>query len=290
MTRFLIISCLAAAFAWSGAATAQETVHFPSLADDGAGQPTQLDGYLYRPAGGGRHPAIVFLHGCGGLIGRSSGWIGHREQAWAADLTGRGYVVLMVDSFRPRGVAEMCSPSSYNQAVAVQRPKDAYAALFYLQAQPYVRGDRIGAMGWSQGGGTVLWTIPPQSKGRPVALPQGDFRAAVAFYPAYCSDNREPGSWTTAIPLLLLIGAEDVWTPTPPCKAFIEGAVARGARVDMQIYPGAFHDFDSPNLQRREFPQYRTSSGVVPILATDPAARADAFARVPAFFARYLGN
>ena len=48
-------------------------------------------------------------------------------------------------------------------------PKDAYAALWYLQAQPYVRGDRIGAIGWSQGGGTVLWTIPTGSTGRPAA-------------------------------------------------------------------------------------------------------------------------
>jgi dienelactone hydrolase len=42
---------------WCGAAMAQETVHFASL--DGA---TELDGYLYRPAGEGRHPAVVGLH------------------------------------------------------------------------------------------------------------------------------------------------------------------------------------------------------------------------------------
>ena len=29
---------------------------------------------------------------------------------------------------------------------------------------------------------------------------------------------------------------------------------------------------------------------MVPIVATDPAARADLLQRVPAFFARYLGN
>jgi dienelactone hydrolase len=37
-------------------------------------------------------------------------------------------------------------------------------------------------------------------------------------------------------------------------------------------------------------PNYVTRAGVVPIIGTDPAARQDAFARVPAFLARYLGN
>ena len=41
-------------------------------------------------------------------------------------------------------------------------------------------------------------------------MPQGDFRAAVAFYPALCSDQREAASWTSNIPLLVLFGAADV--------------------------------------------------------------------------------
>jgi hypothetical protein len=43
------ITAVVALLVWSLAARAQEAVHFPSL--DGA---TQLDGYLYRPAGEGR--------------------------------------------------------------------------------------------------------------------------------------------------------------------------------------------------------------------------------------------
>jgi dienelactone hydrolase len=47
----------------------------------------------------------------------------------------------------------------------------------------------IALIGWSAGGGTVLRTIPQQNGGRPASLQQGDFRAAVAFYPALCSDQ-----------------------------------------------------------------------------------------------------
>jgi hypothetical protein len=38
----------------------------------------------------------------------------------------------------------------------------------------------------------------------------------------------------------------------------------------------------------RELPNYRTRAGIVPIVGTDPAARADAQQRVPAFLAPYL--
>ena len=36
----------------------------------------------------------------------------------------------------------------------------------------------------------------------------------------------------------------------------------------MQVYPGAYHGFDRANSPVREFPEYRTSVGVVPIQGT----------------------
>jgi dienelactone hydrolase len=263
---------------------AQELVHFPSL--DGT---TQLDGYLYRPSGEGRHPAVVALHGCSGMFNRA-GAIFPIFREWAAELTRQGYVFLLVDSFRPRNHGEMCSILGFDLDIYRTRPKDAYGALWYLQAQPFVRGDRIGLVGWSQGGGVTLFSIAPKSLGRPANLPQGDFHAAVAFYPGSCGVERQPADWTTRIPLLVLMGAEDVWTPAAPCKTFLDGAIGRGAAVETQIYPGAYHGFDAPNQPRLELPNYRTRAGVVPIIGTDPAARQDVLTRVPAFLARYLAG
>ena len=80
-------------------------------------------------------------------------------------LNGDGYSVLMVDSFRPRSIDQTCAPATYNPAVVAARPKDAYGALYYLQNQSFVRGDRIALIGWSAGGGTVLRTIPQQNGG-----------------------------------------------------------------------------------------------------------------------------
>lgn len=262
---------------------AEEKVHFPSL-DEGA---TVLDGYLFRPAEAGRRPAVVFLHGCAGLFDRSHD-IWPREVAWAARLNALGYVVLMVNSFAPRNQANMCAPGTFQDRVYLARPSDAYGALRYLQAQAFVRPDRIGLMGWSLGGGTVLYAIRKESLGRPAALPEGDFRAAVAFYPASCKESSHKEPWTSAVPLLVLIGASDNWTPAEPCKSFLEGAVARGSPVEMRVYPGAYHDFDWPNMPLHGLESDRTRAGIVPLTGTDPAAREEALVRVPQFLARYL--
>jgi dienelactone hydrolase len=277
-------------FLWLGVAAAQELVHFPSLEDNGPGRsPTTLDGHLVRPTGEGRHPAVIFLHGCGGLFDRTNGFIEPGERDWAGELSRRGYVVLMVDSFGPRNQGETCSARARNPELYYRkRPRDAYGALLFLQAQPFVQPDRVGVIGWSQGGGAVLFAIAAQSLVRPAQLPQGDFRAAVAFYPTSC-DERQLAEWTSAVPILVLVGSEDVGNPPGPCKELLGGATARGSKIEMQIYPGAYHHFDWPNLPRRELP-FRTAAGLVRIEGTDPVARQDALSRVPAFLGRFLMN
>jgi dienelactone hydrolase len=268
----------------TGRAGAQEIVHFPSLDAQ-----TTLNGYLFRTSGAGRHPALVFMHGCGGLFTRK-GAILSRETDWAVRFTAAGYDVLAVDSFAPRGQDEMCSAAHADVSIYAKRAKDAYGALASLQAQPDVRPDRVAIVGWSQGGGTVLHTVGTPSYGRPAAMTQPDFRAAVAFYPAQCSEKMESAMWTTTIPLLVLLGSDDVWIGAPACQRWLGPLIARGAAVTLQMYLGAAHDFDFPDLPRREHPEWTTASGVVPITGTDPAARADALQRVQAFLASHLMN
>ncbi len=273
-----------------GSGSAQQRLHFPALDGKDGAAPTELDGYLFRPDGPGPHPAIVFMHGCGGLFARATNAIVSRETAWRQQLVAKGFVVLMVDGFTPRDTAEMCSRTSFKEWLYLRRPGDAYAALLYLQGQSFVARDRIGLMGWSNGGGAVLMAVAARSRGRPAGFAGPDFRAAVAFYPGSCSEQRLGADWTTAIPLLILIGQEDVWTPAAPCQELAQSAARRGAPVTFHAYPGAYHDFDWPGLKRRELTAYATRAGVVPITGEDPAARADALDRVTAFLSRHILN
>src|ERR1700760_3751288 len=283
--RWLIALALSAG---ATAAMAQETVHFTSL--DGT---TNVTAYLSRPQSNLQsdtpRPALVLLHGCSGLVNRA-GRVMLLYRPWIRTLLAKGYVVLAVDSATSRGYGQTCSPSADRTIMWRDRPKDAYAALQYLQAQPFVKADRVGLIGWSQGGGVVLLTINDKSIGRPEGLAQ-DFRAAVAVYPGACSEaaqskpytSVEPGSWATSVPLLLLMGEADTWTPFKPCATFLEAAKSRGSPVEIKSYPLAVHAFDSPDLERRELPAYRNGDGPIPVIATDDEARADAVLRVLAF-------
>jgi dienelactone hydrolase len=270
---------------------AQETVQFTSL--DGT---TNLTAYLARPEGDAPRPALVLMHGCSGLL-TGKGRILGLYRAWSRALVVQGYVVLTVDSATPRGFGQTCTRGPENTVMNRDRPKDAFAALQYLQAQPFVSPDRIGLMGWSQGGGVVLLSINDKSIGRPAGLAQ-DFRAAVAFYPGACSERLqskpftevEPGSWTAKAPLLTLFGEADTWTPFKPCEAFLAGAKARGNPVEIKSYPSVVHAFDAPDLPRTELPAYRIGNGPVPVIATDREARADALVRVLAFLKSHLEN
>src|SRR3954468_18275070 len=60
-----------------------------------------IDAWLSKPAGDGPFPALVYLHGCGGLSKS-------RRDDVAGLMTGWGYVTLAVDSFASRGLKHSC--------------------------------------------------------------------------------------------------------------------------------------------------------------------------------------
>ncbi|MEJ0071460.1 MAG: dienelactone hydrolase family protein [Pseudomonadota bacterium] len=125
----------------------------------------------------GPFPAVVVLHGCGG--------IGVHDRAWAKRLTGWGYAALTIDSFGLRGFRQgICTTG---QAVPpTLRARDAFAAAAWLRTQPEIDGDHIGVIGFSHGGWTVLKAVSAPIVQAAGAMP---FRAAVAYYPV-C--DREP--------------------------------------------------------------------------------------------------
>jgi dienelactone hydrolase len=167
-------------------AAAQDRITFPSLdADLAGGRATTIVAWLYQPHGTGPFPAVVALHGCGGLLkhsGRMRDALQDGPVDWGERLSAAGYVVLFPDSFGPRHISEICSTRD-RAAGTLARPRDAYGALAWLRAQPFVVPDRVAVLGWSNGAGTVMRSIVANSDARPANLRHGGFRAAVAFYP-----------------------------------------------------------------------------------------------------------
>jgi dienelactone hydrolase len=254
------------------------------------GVPTKLDGRLYRPPGDGPFPAVVGMHGCSGRDQKNRDAPLAYIAGWAEHLMALGYVVLLPESFRSRGVAEICTESSKSVSPLNHRPRDALGALAWLRAQKFVRGNAVFLMGWSNGGMTTLAALRADNFQDLRRRAGGDFNAAASLYPSCTAQVKS--KWTTRTPLLVLTGAEDDWTPAEPCREMAERSRANGEPVEYLAYPGAYHGFDAPPhkpVLRADVPRAKTNGKGHVTIADDPAARADAYARVPGFFARHGG-
>jgi dienelactone hydrolase len=248
----------------AGAARAQ-TVRFPSVAVGNVPAGPELTATLYRPSGGEPVPAIVLAHPCNGVSEHTKGW-GRLLASW-------GYVVLAPDSFGPRGERNVCGRS---QAVTGQmRVADVAGALDYLNAQPFVRRNDIGLIGHSHGGWTVMRSVQAN-----FALAQHGLKAAVAYYP-FCAAQYDRN---VSVPLLILIGDKDDWTPAENCRRLQAAGFARPDLVEAVYYPNATHSFDANARDR----VVTVADGKSHHLTYDPVAAPDAEARTKAFFDKHL--
>lgn len=251
-----------------------------------AGSDVVLAAALYKPAGLGPFPAVVALHGCGGLFLRN-GAIAPRDADWAERLVGLGFVVLMPDSYGPRAQGPQCRNRERVVRPNHQRQSDAHAARRWLQAQPYVKPEAVNILGWSNGASTTLYAIRDAKTDRAAMGDGPDFARAVAFYPG-CRTLAATGHYKPRLPLLILVGEDDDWTPPDACRRLVEQAKAAGRNAALVTYPDAVHDFDHPDLAvvTRRGLAYTASDSGEARAGTNPAGREDAIRRVPAFLAR----
>ncbi len=201
---------------------------------------------------------MVVLHWCSGF--------GAHDIPAATMLRSWGYVALAPDSL---GHANLCEHGGGSDAEA----NDAYAALRWLAAQDYVDPTKVAVIGYSMGGVAVLDAV---ERG---VLERGEtqhFRAAVAYYPGCGASN---GVMTA--PTLILVGDRDDWARADACRklAAHESDIgitrpAEGAPIQLVVYPGATHAFNSPRPSHVYLGHH---------MAYDAAAANDAERRVHAF-------
>lgn len=225
-------------------------------------QAVSLMGYLSLPQGDGPFPAVVVMHGCGGI--RSSTKID-----WPKRLTSWGYVVLVVDSFTTRNIKDTC------QGYLADRVFDAYGALDFLSTYGFVDAKRIALMGFSAGG---IATLEATKAGGNEQFMDHKFRAAVAYYPV-CAPNEGDAT----VPTLILNGELDDWSPVEKCRQRVSRLSGKGPPIELDIYPGAYHDFDSTEfaVAKRAFGHREEYNA--------PAAE-QSFSSVKAFLQKYLSN
>ena len=233
--------------------------------------------------GKGRHPAMVFLHGCGGLFGRH-GAIVSRERTGRRDQC-RGHQRVDGRQLRPAPPGGDVRTGAFRCGGLLARAPRCLCGVALPAGAGLRAPDRIGVIGWSAGGGTVLNTIRTYSPARPDVCP--------------AATSRPPSP-----------SIRPVAAPAPGRRVVQPDAFARAGRgqrcldprrtlprldrtprgldpAEIHVYPGAYHDFDWPNAGSRGA-AFRTRAGVVPIEGRDPSAKADAVQRVTAFVAGWL--
>ena len=241
--RALLAAALAVlALLVAGGAHAVERVSFPSF--DGAGNaPVVLTGYFFAAASSPA-PAIAMFHGCGGAYDKS-GALARRMREYAELFNGLGMHVLVVDSLTARYEKELCTQRNGKRRVTqANRRLDALGAIAYLAERSDVDAKRIGLIGWSNGGSTVLSATNLHHHDVAAALVKPAF--AIAFYPG-CEADLKRG-YAPSAPLLMLVGQLDDWTASAPCVALAKSV--REMRPEIVVYPGAWHGFDSDALVR----------------------------------------
>ena len=212
-----------------------------------------VQGILYTPPGKGPIAAIIVIHEYWGL----NDWV--KEQA--SKLADQGYETLAIDLYRGKVATTPDMAHEIMRGVPEDRTKrDLHAAFVFLQAQPNVKKDRIGAIGWCMGGGYSL----------DVALQEPTLAADVINYGHLATDPESLKKINA--PILGLFGGQDQGIPPADVKKFGETLDKMGKKIDIKIYDNAGHGFENPNNKTG----YR------------PDDAADAWKRTVAFFAENL--
>ena len=229
------------------AAVKTETVTYKSGTE-------KVSGFLAVPETPGKHPALILIHEWWGLMP----WVKDQADKFAA----AGYVALAVDLYRgkttedPKVAREMATTLPRDRAM-----RDLEAAFGYLASRPDVKANRIGTVGWCFGGG---WALR-------LATHEPRLAACAINYGERTTDPEAIGA--IRCPVLGNFGAEDQVIPPAKVRAFEAAMKKAGKSVDVKIYAGAGHAFETSTDKDR----YR------------PQASADAWERVIGFFHRTLG-
>lgn len=259
--------------------TVPEVVSFPSR--DGL----TLRGLVYAPrtnAPGGRHPAVVFVHGAGIMQNVLDGWTIYSPNfKFHHLLAERGFLVFEVDYRGSTGYGRDFRGGVRGHLGGVDL-EDELAGLDYLAARGGVDPARIGIYGGSYGGFMALMALfrEPERFAAGAALRfVSDWRSYHRGNPWYCRQRlgepeKEPEAYRRSSPiefasgltkpLLLLHGVLDSNVPFQDCVRLVDALLAAGKKPDLMIYPREDHGF------------------------TEAASWVDEYERILGFFERHL--
>jgi dienelactone hydrolase len=208
------------------------------------GETVNIVGHLFLPPGADKVPAVVLVHGSGGIYNAELDY-------WPKQFNAAGIAVFTLDMFGPRGVQSTAEDQS--QVPFTADVADAFAALRLLATHPRIDRQRIAIMGFSRGG-TATLRASVEKIIAAQKLPDGlRYAAAIPTYAGGCAGIFRlvvrPGVFSKS-PMLFIHGDADDYTPIGPCQDYADKIGKAGTPVEFVVIEGAQHKFDADDLKR----------------------------------------
>lgn len=215
------------------------------------GKPTILAGELRIPKPGTEKlPAVILIHGSGG--------IGADKARWIEELNSAGVATFLVDSFSGRGIFNTINDQS--QLDALPMMVDAYRALAVLARHPRIDPGRIAVMGFSKGAVAAVYSSSERFR-QMYGPPNIEFAAHIGLYTP-CDTTFRGDDKVAGKPIRLFHGQADDYVSIQACRDYVERLKKAGADVAIEEYPGANHAYDATFLKDKgpvKLPQAETT-------------------------------
>jgi len=204
------------------------------LVGDKNGKPATLAGELRIPRPGtDRLPAVILLHGSGGIVPNLDRWV--------QELNSAGIATFLLDSFSGRGINNTINDQSQLDSLAMMI--DAFRTLDTLAEHPRIDPNRIAVMGFSKGAVAAVYSSNERFR-KMYGPPNVQFAAHIGLYTP-CNVTYKDDDKVTGKPIRLFHGIADDWVSIEPCRAYVARLKSSGADVALTEYPGAYHAYDS---------------------------------------------
>jgi dienelactone hydrolase len=180
-----------------------------------------LFGEMFYSGNDRDYPAVIILHGSGGLTQD------YRE--YASRFVQEGYAVLLIDFYAETGSADAGSEKRFGLWDTWQ--KTLKNGVDYLKELPNIDKNRIGIIGFSRGAWLALTTIS--------SIP--DVKALVDYYGV----GRQPlDSIANVPPILMLYGGMDSYADSSFVVSTFNLLKHKNENVELIRYPNAGHGFN----------------------------------------------
>jgi dienelactone hydrolase len=195
-------------------------VRTSSASFESAGQRVTVQQFL--PAAAGKYPAILALHGSGGI-----------RESWSEQpsklMAGQGFSVFVIHYFERTGTARADQQTTHRYFP--EWMKAIGDAITFAAYNPAVDASRIGLLGFSLGGFLAL----------AVASVDPRVKAVVEFFGGM---PEELQGFTRMPPVLILHGEEDRMVPVTEATRLQQLLERAGTPYEIKLYPGAGHGFN----------------------------------------------